>query len=82
MMNKYFIDTDIRKASTLPGSFYSSQVVYDKILEDAFVPSWQWIGDSIELKENGYCKPFELLAGSLSEPLLLSRDLDGNLHCL
>ena len=81
-MNKYFIDTDIRKASTLPGSFYSSQVVYDKILEDAFVPSWQWIGDSIELKENGYCKPFELLAGSLSEPLLLSRDLDGNLHCL
>ena len=81
-MSKYHIDADIRKANTLPGSFYSDAEGYNHLLNEAFLKSWQWIGDSSELNEHGYCKPFELLPGSLSEPLLLSRDQEGELHCL
>ena len=81
-MRKYHIDADIRKANTLPGSFYSDPLVYHHLIKEAFVPSWQWIGDKSELNEIGFCKPFELLPGSLSEPILLSRDNEGHLHCL
>jgi choline monooxygenase len=76
------INPDIRKAKTLEGSFYSSTEIYGSLLEKAFVPSWQWIGDSDALNENGFCLPFELLPGSLNEPLLLVRDHDAVLRCM
>ena len=51
-MSKYHIDADIRKANTLPGSFYSDAEGYNHLLNEAFRKSWQWIGDSSELNEN------------------------------
>ena len=76
------IDPDIRKAHTLPGSFYSDQQVYEALIENAFVPSWQWLGDSDLIAEKGDCYPFELLPGSLNEPLLLLKDYEDNLRFL
>ncbi|MCH2046054.1 MAG: Rieske 2Fe-2S domain-containing protein [Saprospiraceae bacterium] len=78
---KFEINSRIEEASTLPASFYKNLELYEKSLEQIFVPSWQWIGDSNK-KENKHCYPFELLSGSLNEPLLLSKDAQGELHCL
>lgn len=78
----YFINAAISQAHTLPASFYTNQATYERLINEVFLHSWQWIGDSDLVKENGYCYPFELLQGSLSEPLILSRDQDKQLHCL
>jgi len=78
----YHIDHDIKKATTLPGSFYSSQAAYDLLLAKAFAGSWQWVGDKNLVPEQGDCYPFELLSGSLQEPLLLVKDQDARLHCM
>lgn len=78
----FYIDPDIRKAKTLPGSFYSNNDIYIALLEKAFVQSWQFIGSYELLPENNYVHPFEFLAGSLNEPLLLNKDNEGVLRCM
>ena len=80
-MPVYTIDQDISLAKTLPGSFYRDQEAFDRLVEKAFLPSWQWIGDKAMLPESGYCYPFELLKDSLSEPLVLVRE-DDKISCL
>ena len=45
MSNKFSVDPDIRKASTLPSSFYKDRIVFEKIKEKIFLKSWQFIGD-------------------------------------
>lgn len=84
----YSIDPDITRAHTLPGQAYSDPQWYARQLEFLFPPSWQYIPLSRSLQSthdqgpdtapNLY--PFQLLPGSLDEPLLLSRD--GHWRCL
>ncbi len=76
------IEPDIRAASTPPASLYCDPRVYQAALERVFARSWQWIGDCTDLHEPGTVKPFTLLPDSLNEPLLLTRDETGQLHCL
>lgn len=79
----YSINPDITKAHTLPAKFYLDQAIYDRTIEAIFAGSWQWIGDQNSLATTaGSCYPFELLEGSLSEPLLLARDKKNELRCL
>jgi choline monooxygenase len=78
---KYTIDPDIRRASTLPGNFYTDEQVLQKLKESVFYSSWQYIGSSEELK---ICNTFPktLLPDFIDEPLLLTKDSDGQLFCL
>ncbi len=75
------IDPDIRHATTLPGRFYRDPAIYDLLRERLLVPSWHWIGHATELAAE-HVRPFELLPGSLDEPLMLLRDAAGDLSCL
>src|SRR5690349_7270673 len=76
------IDPDVRKASTLPGSFYSDRALFDACRERIFARSWQMVGDLDMVIVPGSVCPFTMLEGCLDEPLLLVRDLDDLLHCL
>ncbi len=79
---RYYIDSDIKKAKTLPGTFYSNNEAYHKLIDNVFLKSWQYIGHSDLIQENNFCYPFEFLPDSLSEPLLLNRDKEGTLRCM
>jgi len=82
-MNKFHIDSDIKKAETLPAYFYKSQDVFDQLKEKVFVKSWQWIGDEytlVPLSESSY--PLVLLDNYLTEPLLVVKDKEQKIRCL
>ncbi|MFI5171974.1 MAG: SRPBCC family protein [Chitinophagales bacterium] len=72
------IDKDIRIASTPPGSFYLSEASYTAAKEKVFARSWQMIGDENDFAENAYLYPVKFMDGCLNEPLILSKDADGN----
>lgn len=76
------IHADIRKASTLPGRFYRDPETYAVVLERVFAPSWQFAGDAALVRVPGSVHPLTLLDGSLSEPLVLTRDENDRLHCV
>ncbi len=76
------IDPDIRQASTLPAWVYADPEMFEAMRERVFVPSWQFVGDTDQVKVPGQVHPFGLLDGLLNEPLLLARDRDDQLHCI
>lgn len=82
MTQKFSIDPDIRKASTLPSSFYRDQTIFEQMKERIFLRSWQFIGDEHQVKLPKSVHPFILLDGYLTEPLLLTRDEHGEIHCM
>lgn len=82
MHETFHIDPDIRKARTLPSSFYKSHEIFDLIRERIFVKSWHFIGDEGQVNISGSVFPFVLLEGYLDEPVLLNRDEEGILHCM
>jgi choline monooxygenase len=76
------IDDDIRKAYTLPASFYRDRTTFEALREKVFASTWHYVADANVVRHPGAVYPFTLLEGVLDEPLLLSRDLSGRLHCL
>lgn len=76
------IHPDIAEAITLNKAFYTEEALYIQARDKIFVPSWQWVGDISLLPVSGSCAPFTLLQGFINEPLLLSKDENGNMHCL
>ncbi len=82
MSQRFTVDPDISKASTLPSSFYRSQNVFEDIREKVFLKSWQFIGDEELVKLPKSVHPFVLLKGYLTEPLLLTRDENGDIRCM
>jgi choline monooxygenase len=81
-MSKYFIHPDIAKAETISSDFYRNKEIFEQSKEKIFSKSWQWVGDTGLIKEQGCVYPFTLLESFLDEPLLMSRDKGGQLHCL
>ncbi|WP_235296538.1 aromatic ring-hydroxylating oxygenase subunit alpha [Portibacter marinus] len=78
-MKKFYIDPDIRKASTLPACFYHDAEIFDLLLSEVLVKSWQWIGSSSDLLPlTHYAYPFELH----NEPLLLIKPANEDIVCL
>ncbi|HEY3251852.1 MAG TPA: SRPBCC family protein [Ignavibacteria bacterium] len=82
MAEKYFIDPDIKKASTLPADFYRDKNIYEKLKNNVFPKFWHFISDNEIVKIPGQIYPFILLEGFIDEPLLLTRDLNDKVHCL
>ena len=66
------IHKNIRKANTLEGDFYTSSDTYEKLLESVFLTSWQLLDPALQVSPECNCIPFELMPGSLNEPLLLT----------
>lgn len=79
---KFNIHEDIAKAETLPSYFYRDQSLFDRIKEKIFLNSWQWLGDESLVPLPQSVHPFVLLDGYLTEPLLLTRDADDDIHCM
>jgi len=82
MPRRYKIDSDIRKAETLPASFYRDPEVYEELKERVFAKTWQWIGDDSVIPPGNTTYPFVLLDKFLSEPMILTRDKEGAVRCL
>lgn len=82
MKDRFTIETDISKAETLPASFYRNKDVFELLKEKVFLKSWQWIGDENLVKLPQSVHPFVLLDGYLTEPLLITKELDETIHCL
>ncbi len=76
------INPDIRRAETLPASFYRDREQFERTKEEIFARSWQFLGDTDALKAPGQIVPVTMLEGFLDEPLLLTRDERDELHCL
>lgn len=81
-MKKYSIDPDITQAETLPAEFYRNQEVFDQIREKVFVKSWQWIGDKDLIPLERMAHPMVLLDGYLTEPIVLTRDKEDQIHAM
>ncbi len=56
--NQFTIDADIRRANTLPSSFYKDKTIFEAIKEKVFLNSWQFVGDESLLKNNKIRSPF------------------------
>lgn len=78
----FYIDPDIRRAKTIATSFYTGADYLEESKERIFAPTWQYIGHTGMAPEPGSYHPVTLLAPYIDEPLLLSRDKAGVLHCL
>ena len=76
------VDPDISRARTLDTAFYNDPGYQDLAREKIFAPSWQYIADASALPQTGSCLPLTCLPGWMDEPLLLTRDERGSLHCL
>ncbi|MGH7482045.1 MAG: aromatic ring-hydroxylating oxygenase subunit alpha [Longimicrobiales bacterium] len=76
------IDTDIRRAGTLPGWVYRDPEAHALQRERVFARSWHFLGTADRLKAPGHVLPLTLLEGCLDEPLVLTCDERRELHCL
>ena len=82
MMNRFSVDPDISRAKTIDSSIYTSQQLFHEMEEKIFSSCWHFIGDTALVNQSNNCYPFTLLAGYLNEPLLLTKDETGKIHCL
>jgi choline monooxygenase len=81
-MSNFHIDSDIKKAKTISTDFYTESEHYEASKERIFAPSWQYIGHTDQLHDTQNIIPCTLLEGYLNEPLVLTRDATGQIHCL
>lgn len=76
------IDSDIRRAETLPGRVYTDPALFEAARDRVFARSWQYVADLAQVRTPGSILPVTLLEGVLGEPLLVTRDAEDRLHCL
>jgi choline monooxygenase len=81
-MREFSIDERIERAATLPSWVYSDPEVYAAQRERIFARSWQLVGDSDRVRVPGQVSPAIFLEGMLEEPILLTRDIKDEVHCL
>ncbi len=76
------INPDIKKSHTLPGEFYKSEARFKEVVEKIFAHSWHYAIDTIDIKSNISIQPVTLLPNVLDEPVLFTRDKNGETHCM
>jgi choline monooxygenase len=81
-LRNFEIDSDIRRASTLPARVYSDADYFELQKDRVFARTWQFVGDSSQVKAPGRVAPLTLLEGCLNEPLVLTSDDEGTVRCL
>lgn len=81
-MPRYEVDPDVSRARTLDAGFYHDPEAWALARERLFARSWQWIGPLADVAEAASLSPRTLMPGLLDEPVLLARDVSGQLRCL
>ncbi|HLK30888.1 MAG TPA: aromatic ring-hydroxylating dioxygenase subunit alpha [Puia sp.] len=81
-MSRFFVDENIARAKTLDTSFYTDKNLFEEMKEKLFAASWQFIGNTELVKDNGDVYPFFMLENYIDEPLMLTRDKSGAVHLL
>jgi choline monooxygenase len=76
------INSEISKSATIDASFYTSKEQFEKIKESIFARTWHWLADATQLSLENQVLPVKLYPGFIDEPLLLTHDNVGKLHCL
>ncbi len=80
-MSEFYIDPDIKKAETLPASFYQSDAVFEQLKDNVFGNSFQWFGSVSELLPvEDFVKPLRFIEGFIEEPFFLKKT-DGKAFC-
>ncbi len=82
MIEKYYVDSDITKAETLPASFYKNADTFEALKEKVFLNSWQWVGVEHQVPQPQSVHPFVLLNGYLTEPMVLTKNKEDEITCL
>ena len=81
-MENFHIDEDIKKAETLPATFYRSDEVFELLKERVFKSSYQWFGSLDDLlPQESYVKPLLFVEGHLEEPFFIRKDAKLGLTC-
>jgi choline monooxygenase len=81
-MAAFQIEPDISQAQTLHTDFYLKEEYFEQAKEKIFARCWQFVGDTDQVKDPGWVTPVNLLEGYINEPLVLSKDKKGDIHCL
>ncbi|MDH4297683.1 MAG: aromatic ring-hydroxylating dioxygenase subunit alpha [Cyclobacteriaceae bacterium] len=81
-MKPFEVDPDIALAKTISTDFYLEAAYFELAKEKIFSRTWHFVGDNDQVKDSGWITPVTLLEKYLDEPLLLSRDDAGELHCI
>jgi choline monooxygenase len=81
-MSRFEIHPNIAKAKTISTDFYLDAEFFNKSKEYIFADSWQLVGDTDQVKDPGWVTPVNLLENYINEPLLLTKDKTGSIHCL
>lgn len=81
-MEKLSVHPDIRKASTISSEFYTSEEYFHASKEKIFSKTWQFLGDTDQIRLSGQLVPQTLLPGFIDEPVVLVRDKEDKLHCM
>ena len=76
------IAEDITVARTLPARVYSDPEIFRAQRERVFARTWHYAAHADVVKVAGQVHPFTLMPGALDEPLLLTRDLSDQVHCV
>jgi choline monooxygenase len=81
MSHEFNVDEDIARANTIDKKFYTDPELFERAKEKLFASSWQYVGHSDQLLNNGDVYPFTLLEDYLNEPLVLTKNETGGI-CL
>ena len=76
------INPNIAEAKTMDKSFYLSPLYLELSKEKIFLKSWHFIGDKSQFTPKINIVPHTILGDFLDEPILLSKDGEGKIHCL
>lgn len=82
MERHLYVDADITRAETLPVDVYTDPGWYPDLVRYVFRRSWQPVPGSETLAQLSRAVPFTLLEGCVDEPVVMTRDPDGEFHCL
>ena len=78
----FSIDPDIRRAETLPAFVYRDEALFARARDAIFARSWQLVPQAHAVRAGGDVAPATFLEGGCEEPILVTRDAAGALHCL
>ena len=78
----FSVNPDISKAHTISTDVYKSVEFFEMAKEKIFANSWQFISDTDQLDKGENLYPFTLLEDYLNEPLVITKDANGQLNCL
>jgi choline monooxygenase len=76
------IDRDPARAHTLPREAYGDPAWFAEQVERVLSKAWHRIGDETLVPTAGSIVPVEWLPGTVAEPLVLTRDEQGEVACL